>query len=131
MGTKWLELLKQIGPGVRRAAIIPAVMAGTVPIVAHAGDPLASGLVASLARPGGNLTGRTFFLAELCAKRVELIKEAMPTLTRLAVLLNPANPSAAIAIADMQRTASALGMELECAPRSGQGYAAVLTVCRA
>jgi ABC-type uncharacterized transport system substrate-binding protein len=84
----------------------------TVPIVAYMGDPVAAGLVTSLARPGGNLTGRTFFFAELCAKRVELIKEAMPTLTRLAVLLNPANPSAVIAISDMQRTASALGMEL-------------------
>jgi ABC-type uncharacterized transport system substrate-binding protein len=84
----------------------------TTPIVAYSGDPVAAGLVASLARPGGNLTGMTFFFAELCAKRVELIKEAMPTLTRLAVLLNPANPSAAIAILDMQRTASALGIEL-------------------
>jgi ABC transporter substrate binding protein len=63
----------------------------TVSIVAYSGDPVAAGLVASLARPGGNLTGMTFF-AKLCAKRVELIKEAMPTLTRLAVLLNPANP---------------------------------------
>jgi len=84
----------------------------TIPIVAYMGDPVAAGLVASLARPGGNLTGMTFFFAELCAKRVELIKEAMPTLTRLAVLINPANPSAAIAISDMQRTAGALGMAL-------------------
>jgi putative tryptophan/tyrosine transport system substrate-binding protein len=84
----------------------------TTPIVAYMGDPVASGLVASLARPGGNLTGRTFFFAEVCAKRVELIKEAMPTLARVAVLLNPVNPSATIAISDMQRTASALGMEL-------------------
>src|SRR5262245_26601045 len=82
----------------------------TIPIVAYMGDPVAAGLVASLARPGGNLTGMTFFFAELCAKRVELIKEAMRTLTRLAVLINPANPSAAIA--DMQRTAGALGMAL-------------------
>ena len=84
----------------------------TTPIVAYMGDPVAAGLVASLARPGGNLTGRTFFFAEVCAKRVELIKEAMPTLARVAVLLNPVNPSATIAISDMQRTASALGMEL-------------------
>jgi putative ABC transport system substrate-binding protein len=84
----------------------------TTPIVAYMGDPVASGLVASLARPGGNLTGRTFFFAEVCAKRVELIKEAMPTLARVAVLLNPVNSSATIAISDMQRTASALGMEL-------------------
>ena len=61
--------------------------------MAAVGDPIDAGLVPSLARPGGNLTGLTFFFAEICAKRVELIKEAIPTLTRLAVLLNPANPS--------------------------------------
>jgi putative tryptophan/tyrosine transport system substrate-binding protein len=85
----------------------------TVPIVmAAVGDPIDAGLVPSLARPGGNLTGLTFFFAEVCAKRVELIKEAMPMLTRLAVLLNPGNPSAAIAVSHMQRMASVLGVEL-------------------
>ena len=65
----------------------------TIPVVfAAVADPVESGLVTSLARPGGNLTGLTFFIAEICAKRVELIKEAIPTLTRLAVLVNPANP---------------------------------------
>ena len=84
----------------------------TIPIVAYSGDPVAAGLVASLARPGGNLTGMTFFFAEICAKRVELIKEAISTLTRVAVFVNPANPSHALALAAMQRTASALGVEL-------------------
>src|SRR5215510_8268567 len=84
----------------------------TIPIVAYSGDPVAAGLVASLARPGGNLTGMTFFFAELCAKRVELIKEAIPTLTGLAVFVDPANPSHPIAQAAMQRTASSLGVEL-------------------
>ena len=85
----------------------------TIPIVGAAvGDLVAAGLVASLARPGGNLTGLTFFFAEVCAKRVELIKEAIPTLTQVAVFLNPANPSAPIALPVMQRTASTLGVEL-------------------
>ena len=85
----------------------------TIPIVVAAvGDPVEAGLVASLARPGGNLTGLTFFFAEICAKRVEIIKEAIPTLVRAAVLVNPANPSAAIALSVMQRTASKLGVEL-------------------
>src|SRR5262245_63312033 len=53
-----------------------------------------------------------FFFAEICAKRVELIKEAISTLTRVAVFVNPANPSHALALAAMQRTASALGVEL-------------------
>jgi putative tryptophan/tyrosine transport system substrate-binding protein len=84
----------------------------TIPIVMIQGDPVAAGLVASLVRPGGNLTGLTFFLAEICAKRVELIKEAIPTLTRMAVFVNPANPSHPIALAAMQQTANALAVEL-------------------
>ena len=66
----------------------------TVPIVmAAVGDPIAAGLVASLARPEGNLTGLTFFFAEICAKRVELLREAIPALTQVAVIVNPFNPS--------------------------------------
>jgi putative tryptophan/tyrosine transport system substrate-binding protein len=84
----------------------------TIPIVMIVGDPVAAGLVVSLARPGGNLTGLTFFFAEICAKRVELIKEAIPALTRIAVFINPANPSHPIALSVMQRTASALAVEL-------------------
>jgi putative tryptophan/tyrosine transport system substrate-binding protein len=65
----------------------------TVPIVmAIIGDPIASGVVTSLARPGGNITGSSFFSPEISAKRVELLKETMPPLTRVAVLLNPDNP---------------------------------------
>src|SRR5215204_7341435 len=61
----------------------------TIPIVAIVvGDLLAPGLVPSLARPGGNLTGQTFFFAEICAKRIEIIKAAIPGLTRLAVLID-------------------------------------------
>jgi putative tryptophan/tyrosine transport system substrate-binding protein len=85
----------------------------TVPIVVAAViDPVDTGLVASLARPGGNLTGLTFFVFEIYAKRVELIREAIPTLMRAAVLINPANPSQLMAVPVMQRTASALGVEL-------------------
>ena len=85
----------------------------TIPVVFSAvADPIESGLVASLARPGGNLTGLTFFNDELVAKRLEFIKEAIPTLTRLAVLVNPANPARPIVLAAMQRAAGALGLEL-------------------
>ena len=68
--------------------------------------------MASLPSPGGNLTGVAFFFAEICAKRVELIKEAIPSLTRIAVFVNPTSPATSIALAAMQRTASALGVEL-------------------
>jgi putative tryptophan/tyrosine transport system substrate-binding protein len=85
----------------------------TIPIVfAAILDPTEAGLVSSLHRPGGNLTGLTFFLTEISAKRVELIKEAIPALTRLAVLVNPLNPYMVTIFAGMQHTASALGVEL-------------------
>jgi putative ABC transport system substrate-binding protein len=65
----------------------------TIPIVfAATGDAVASGVVASLARPGGNLTGFTYFNPELAAKRLEYLKDAFPSLTNVAVLLNPTNP---------------------------------------
>jgi putative tryptophan/tyrosine transport system substrate-binding protein len=95
-------------PGSRAAKHATA----TIPIVANSGDPVEAGLVDSLARPGGNLTGTTFFFAEICAKRVELIKEAIPAMTRLAVLVNPANSSNRIALSAMQRTARAVQVEL-------------------
>jgi putative tryptophan/tyrosine transport system substrate-binding protein len=87
----------------------------TIPIVAVSGDPVAFGLVASLHRPGGNLTGVAFFFAEVCAKRVELIKEAIPSLTRIAVFVNPTSSvtsATSIPLAAMQRTASALNGEI-------------------
>ena len=81
----------------------------TIPIVlAAVGDPVAAGIVDSLARPEGNVTGLTFFFVEICAKRVELIKEAIPGLSRIAVLINPANPSHLLALSAMQGMASAL-----------------------
>jgi putative tryptophan/tyrosine transport system substrate-binding protein len=66
----------------------------TIPIVFVAmGDPLASGVVASLARPTANLTGTTRMISEMSGKHVELLKEAIPSLAKLAVLWNPTNSS--------------------------------------
>jgi putative ABC transport system substrate-binding protein len=85
----------------------------TIPIVVTAAaDLVSSGLVPSIARPGGNLTGLTFFFAEICAKRVELIKEAVPGATRLGVLVNPANPSGEMALTAMARAAASVQVEL-------------------
>ena len=77
-------------PGVRAAKQATA----TIPIVmAASGDAVANGLVTNLARPGGNITGSTFFQPEVLAKRVEIIKEAVPRITQVAFLLNPDNPA--------------------------------------
>jgi putative ABC transport system substrate-binding protein len=108
----------------------------TIPIVlAAAGDPVAAGIVDSLPRPGGNVTGLTFFFVETCAKRVELIKEAIPALSRIAVLINPANPSHLIALSAMQDMASALGAELVSVEAKGRddiaATIATMTVRRA
>jgi putative ABC transport system substrate-binding protein len=85
----------------------------TIPIVFAVGeDPAGLGLIASLARPGGNLTGINFVNAELVAKRLELLRELVPTARRVAVLVNPASPnSAQTTVADAQ--AAARGMDLQ------------------
>jgi putative tryptophan/tyrosine transport system substrate-binding protein len=75
------------------AALAAKQATASIPIVVGIiGDPVASGVVGSVARPGGNVTGSSFFSPELEAKRLELLKEAMPQLTQVAVLLNPDNP---------------------------------------
>jgi putative ABC transport system substrate-binding protein len=85
----------------------------TIPIVfATAGDAVASGLVASLARPGGNVTGSTYFIPELSAKQLELLRETIPGLTNVAILLNPANPMNEPVVPAMKRTAQSLKLEL-------------------
>jgi putative ABC transport system substrate-binding protein len=86
----------------------------TIPIViTAASDLLSVGLVSNLSRPGGNLTGLTFFNAELAAKRLEFLKEAIPSLTRAAVILNPDNAVGGKLIIDgMQATSSALNVAL-------------------
>lgn len=85
----------------------------TIPIVmAVSGDAVATGLIASLARPGGNITGSTFFTPEIAAKRLELLKTAVPRLARVAVLLNPDNPVYRVELEVMARTATPLNVEL-------------------
>ena len=85
----------------------------TIPIVmAIVGDATATGIVSSIARPGGNITGSSFFNPELAAKRIELVKESMPSLKQLAVLVNPDNPVFGPVLKVMEATAKALKIEL-------------------
>ena len=87
----------------------------TIPIVvpATASDLVAMGLISSLARPGGNITGSAMFGPETAAKQVELFKEAVPRITRVAVLLNPANAARGVILQSMRATANSLKLELQ------------------
>ena len=89
----------------RATATIPIVM-GVV------GDAVAMGLVESLARPGGNVTGSSFFFPELNAKRLEVLKEALPRLSRVGVLLNPDNPANVATLRAMEETARSVKVQL-------------------
>src|ERR1700751_2824763 len=86
----------------------------TIPIVFVAmGDPVASGVVPSLARPGANLTGTTRMIPEMSAKHVELLKEAVPSLAKLPVLWNPTNSSHAPALQAVHAAARALSLQVQ------------------
>jgi putative ABC transport system substrate-binding protein len=77
-----------------------------------AGDPVGTGLVASLARPGGNATGLSNQSPDLAAKRIDLLHEAIPSLGRLAVMANPGNPFTMLEMLDAQAAARTLGLEV-------------------
>jgi len=86
----------------------------TIPIVFAVGeDPVKLGLVANLARPGGNLTGINYFNSELVAKRLELLREMVPAATRVAVLVNPTGPTAETTLRDVAPAARAMGIQVQ------------------
>jgi putative ABC transport system substrate-binding protein len=87
-------------------ATIPIVMTG-------AGDPLGSGLVASLARPGGNVTGLSLMVPDVGGKRLEMLKELAPSISRVAVIWNAANPYSARVFGETKEAAQRLGLEVQ------------------
>jgi len=92
----------------------------TIPIVmAAVSDPVGSGLVASLARPCGNITGLTPINPDLSGKRLELLKEAIPGATRVAVLIDRNNPAAILMLKETDAAAQALGLQLQTLEVSG------------
>jgi putative tryptophan/tyrosine transport system substrate-binding protein len=97
-------------PGSTAASIAAKAVTATIPIVFGAGeDPVKLGLVASLARPGGNATGVNFFVTELVAKRLGLLHEMVPKAVRIAVLVNPANVTT---LREVPGAARAMGMQI-------------------
>jgi ABC-type uncharacterized transport system substrate-binding protein len=95
-------------------AVAAKAATATIPIVFGSGvDPVQAGLVASLSRPGRNVTGVTSMNAEIEAKRLGLLLELLPKATRLAVLINPNNPIAEATVKDAQASAAAIGRQLE------------------
>src|SRR6266480_964092 len=111
---------------VRRQVAVIAAMGGihsalaakaatsTIPIVFNIGDdPVRLGLVASLARPGGNVTGVNNLIYELVAKRLTLLRELVPAAVRVAVLVNPANAQTETTLRDVEAAAAAVGLQIQ------------------
>ena len=111
--------LARLSVDVILATSTPAIQAAkqataTTPIVmAFSDDPVGTGLIASLARPGGTITGLSFLSSELSGKRLQLLKEAVPTAKHVGILSNAANPSATLQVRETEAAAGALGVELQ------------------
>src|SRR5207245_10497572 len=104
-----VDVIVTVGAAVDAAKQATAV----IPIVfAVAGDPVGSGLVASLARPGGNVTGLSLQNTDLAGKRLELLREVVPGLRRLAILANVSSPLGVLEMREVQATARTLGLEV-------------------
>jgi putative ABC transport system substrate-binding protein len=95
------------------AALAAKAATATIPIVfSIGGDPIEAGLVTSMSRPTGNLTGATIFLGELLPKRLELLRELVPSATLIGVLLNPNNPNSEARSRDVQEAARTIGQRI-------------------
>jgi len=111
--------LARVKPDVIVAVSTPAALAAkqatqTIPIVMiYVGDPVGTGLVSTLGRPGGNLTGVSDMATDLSAKRVELLRETVPRLSRLAVVWNSADPGMVLRAREIERAAQVLGLTME------------------
>jgi len=111
------ELVRQRVAVIAAAGGSPSALAAkaattTIPIV-FTEDPVRLGLVASLARPGGNATGINFYTGELTAKRLELLRELVPAATRVAVLINSANVSTVTTLRDVESAARVMGLQMQ------------------
>jgi ABC-type uncharacterized transport system substrate-binding protein len=106
-----------VTPGSSQAALVVKAATATIPIVFSTGvDPVRAGLVASLNRPGGNITGINYMQAELAAKQLGLLHELLPTATRFAILVNPSNPRVTDSTTELRAAASAIDVQIEFVP---------------
>jgi putative tryptophan/tyrosine transport system substrate-binding protein len=104
-----IDIIVPMGP----LTPVVAKIVKSIPVVfGTSSDPVEAGIVASLARPGGNATGMTFFASVLAGKRVELLKEAVPTTTRLGVLANPDHAGEAVEFAETQAAAAIMSISV-------------------
>jgi putative tryptophan/tyrosine transport system substrate-binding protein len=123
---EWLDRMPELAKELVNLEVDVIVTAGTlaplavkrvtatIPIVTtSAGDPLGSGLVASLARPGGNVTGLSLMVPDLGGKRLEMLKEFAPSISRVAVIWNAANPYSARVFGETKEAAQRLGLEVQ------------------
>jgi putative tryptophan/tyrosine transport system substrate-binding protein len=101
-----------LAPAGTPAALAARKATSTVPIVSVTGDPVAVGLVASLSRPGGNVTGLSLLAGDYNAKWLELLKAAVPKLRRVAILWNPDNPFTQLEMRRLEEAAPPLGLTL-------------------
>jgi ABC-type uncharacterized transport system substrate-binding protein len=105
-----VDVIVAAGPAIRAARHATT----TIPIVmAVSGNPVGDGLVASLAHPGGNITGLSMMIPEVSGKRLEFLQEAVPTLAHVAVLWNPTVLGSTVAFTETQTAAHALGLQLQ------------------
>ncbi len=101
-----------VATGGNTTALAAKSATSTIPIVFTTADPVKAGLVASLARPGGNITGVDILTEQLNVKRLQLLKEAFPKAVRVTVLVNPTSATSGSALKDMEGAARSLGVEL-------------------
>src|SRR5262249_37143986 len=102
-----------VPPSTPAALAAKHVTTSTPIVMVSVGDPVATGLVSSLARPGGNATGLTAQATDWSAKRLQLIKEAVPSATRVGMLWNPTNPAHQPAFKEVERAAAALQVHIQ------------------
>src|SRR5262245_1958356 len=103
-----------VASGGRAPTLAAKAATTTIPVVFVTGeDPVKIGIVTSLARPGGNLTGVNFLAAELAPKRLELLRVLVPGAVRVAVFVNPNNPAADITLKELDAAARAMGLQIQ------------------